>query len=98
MCMILGFFFFWHLLQTLKMEKGKARRNEFLLTAAFMYMIWWLLLKASSATSTSSLLLAGVTVLLLGLRSVNKRLIGVYVLLTVATLVVAQLGFGIFKR
>ncbi len=98
MCMILGFFFFWHLLQTLKTEKSKARRNELLLIAAFLYMIWWLLSRAGSATSTSSLLIAGLIVVLLGLRSVNKRLIGVYVLLTVVTLVVAQLGFGIFQR
>src|SRR5438876_6783283 len=46
-CMILGFFFFWHLLQTLKTEKGKARRNELRLTVGFLIMISWLLAKAS---------------------------------------------------
>jgi exopolysaccharide production protein ExoQ len=97
-CMILGFFLFWHLLQVLKMEKSKARRNEFLLTATFLCMICWLLSKAGSATSDFSLLIAGSIVLALGLRSVNKRAIGVYAILTIAVLVAGELTFGIFGR
>src|SRR5947207_903610 len=42
-CFILGLFFFWHLLQTLKTERSKIRRNELLLTLGFLYMIWWLI-------------------------------------------------------
>jgi exopolysaccharide production protein ExoQ len=97
-CMILGFFFFWHLLQVLKTEKSKARRNELLLTTAFMYMIWWLLSKAGSATSLLSLLISALTVMLLGLRSINKKFIGVYTLLVVITLAVAESTFGIFEH
>jgi O-antigen ligase len=96
MCMILGFFFFWYLLQILKTKKNKARRNELLLVAAFIYMIWWLQLKASCATSLFSLLLGVLIVMLLGLRVVNKRLIGLYVLLAVFALLMAELTFGIF--
>jgi exopolysaccharide production protein ExoQ len=95
-CMILGFFFFWYLLQILKTEKSKARRNELLLIAGFIYMIWWLLSKASSATSLLSLLTGVLTAVLLGLRLVNKRLIGTYALLVVVTLAVAELVFGIY--
>jgi O-antigen ligase len=96
MCMILGFFFFWHLLQTLRTEKSRARRNELFLIGGFLYMIWWLLSGADSATSLMSLLLGMLIVALLGLRSVNKRLISLYLLLAVVTLVVGELTLGIF--
>jgi len=98
MCMILGLFFFWHLLQTLKYDKSKARRNELLLIGGFLYMIWWLLFKADSSTSLMSLVVGMLIVALLGLRSLNKRLIGLYLLLAVVTLVVGELAFGIFGR
>lgn len=55
-------------------------------------------MKAGSATSDFSLLIAGLIVLALGLRSVNKRSIGVYVLLAIAMLVAGELTFGIFGR
>lgn len=96
MCMILGFFFFWYLLQILKTEKNKARRNELLLVAGFICMIWWLMSKAHSATSSMSLLLGMSIVALLGPRFVNKRLISLYVTLAISGLVVTQLTFGIF--
>ena len=98
MCMILGFFFFWHLLQILKTEKSKARRNELFLIAGFIFMIWWLMSKARSATSLMSLLVGILVVALLGLRCVNKRLISLYVVPTIIALVAAQLTFGIFEH
>jgi exopolysaccharide production protein ExoQ len=96
MCMILGLFFFWHLLQTLRTEKSRARRNELLLIGGFLCMIWWLLFKADSATSLISLLVGMLIVALLGLRFVNKRLIGLYVIFAIIGLVMAQLTTGIF--
>ena len=98
MCMILGLFFFWYLLKTLKTEKSKARRNELLLIGGLLYMIWWLLLKADSSTSLMSLLVGMLIVALLGLRCVNKRLISLYLLLAVVTLVAGELTVGIFGR
>jgi exopolysaccharide production protein ExoQ len=98
MCMILGFFFFWHLLQTFKKEKSRARRNELWLIGGFLFMIWWLLSKADSATSLMSLLIGVLVVALLGLRSVNKRLIDLYVISTIIALVGAQLTIGIFDH
>ena len=95
-CMILGFFFFWHLLQTLKTEKSRARRNELLLIGGFLYMIWWLLSKAHSATSLFALLIGALVMGLLGLRLVNKRLIGFYTLVAVIMFLVAEPMFGIF--
>jgi exopolysaccharide production protein ExoQ len=95
-CLILGFFFFWHLLQTWKTEQSKGRRNELLLTAGFLIMIWWLFSMAHSSTSLMSLLLGVLTVALLGLRFVNKRFIGTYLVIGVLALVVADFAFGIY--
>jgi len=95
-CFVLGLFLFWHLLRTLKGERSKARRNELLLTLGFLYMIWWLLWKANSQTSLISLLIGMATIVLLDLRFVNKRLIGMYVLLVLVALTVEELVFGIY--
>jgi exopolysaccharide production protein ExoQ len=98
MCMILGFFFFWYLLQIVKTQKSKARRNELLLIAGFICMTWWLLSKASSATSLFSLLIGGLVVTFLGLRVVNKRLVGFYGLLAVTMFLAVELMFGVFGQ
>lgn len=97
-CLILGFFFFWHLLQTWRTERGKARRNELLLVAATLVGIWWLLSGAQSSTSFMSLLLGMLTVVLVGLRFVNKRLIGTYVVITVLAIAAAESTIGIYDR
>jgi exopolysaccharide production protein ExoQ len=97
-CLILGFFFFWYLLKTLKCKKGKIRRNELIFCAVFLCMIGWLLKVAQSSTSTVSLAAAVATVLFLGLRFVNKRLIGFYVVAGIIVILLAQGGFGIFDR
>jgi exopolysaccharide production protein ExoQ len=52
--------------------------------------------KARSATSLMSLLVGMLIVALLGHRFVNKRLIGLYVILAIIGLVIAQFTFGIF--
>jgi O-antigen ligase len=96
--MILGFFFFWYLLQTLRAEKSRARRNELWLIGGLLYMIWWLLSKAHSATSLMCLLIGMVIVVLLGMRFVNKRLISLYGLLAVIMFLAGELTFGIYER
>jgi exopolysaccharide production protein ExoQ len=93
-CLIVGFFFFWHLLQTWPTEKGVARRNELLLTVGFLLAICWLLRVAESSTATMTLIVSALTVVLLGRRFVNKRLIGAYVLAGVMILLVAEAAFG----
>jgi exopolysaccharide production protein ExoQ len=94
-CLILGFFFFWHLLQVWRTEKGDARRNEILLTVGFLIGIWWLLRAADSSTATMTLIIGVLTVLLLGRRFVNRRLIGAYVLAGAVTYFLAEVTFGI---
>jgi exopolysaccharide production protein ExoQ len=97
-CMLLGLFFFWWLLQIWRAPKSKDRRNELYLIGGLLVMIGWLFWKAHSATSALSLLIAVTVILLLGRRWVNKKLIGTYVILAVVVLVVAELTFGIFER
>jgi exopolysaccharide production protein ExoQ len=97
-CMVLGSFFFWYLLQIWRAPKGKQRRQELYLIALLLFMVVWLLRQAHSATSTLSLLIAMGIILLLGRRWVNKRLIGTYVVLAVIVLALGELTFGIFER
>src|SRR5215831_1983404 len=97
-CFILGLFFFWHLLQIWRTPRSKARRNELLLTLGFLYMISWLIWKANSQTSFLSLLIGMLTIMLVDLPFINKRLIGVYALVVVVMLTVMELVFGIYSQ
>lgn len=96
-CLILGFFFFWHLLQTWRTERGRVRRNELLLTGAFLVMIWWLFSVAHSSTSLGSLIVGILTLLLVGMRSVNKRFVGAYIVVGIVLFAVAESTFGILQ-
>ncbi len=96
LCLILGSYFFWHLIQTFREKKSRARRNQLFITGFFTFMIGYLLRKAHSATSTISLMLAASIMVGLGLRLVNKKLIGLYAAGGVILLFAAQLTFDIF--
>src|SRR6266508_2672577 len=67
-CLILGFFFFWHLLQTRALERGTLRRNELFLTGGCLLAIWWLFSMAHSSTALVSFFVGVLVVLILGLR------------------------------
>ena len=96
-CLILGFFFVWHLLQTWSLEPGKARRNELFLTGGFLLGIWWLLSMAQSSTSLVSLFIGVLIVAVVGLRFVNRRLIGTQIAVTAIVCILAQSIFGVWK-
>src|SRR6266480_891411 len=96
-CMVMGYFFFWRLLQVLRQKRGKHRRDELLLIGGFLLMVGYLLRKAHSMTPTLSLLIGLLVMLVVGLRFVQKQIIGVYIALAAVTLVVAELSFGIFE-
>ena len=98
LCLYFLLFLLWHLLRVLKQEKGVSRRNEIRLIGVLMLMALYCLGKAHSATSSLSFLLGASTVLLLGLRIVNKRAIGVYLATAVILLVAAQMTVGLFDR
>lgn len=97
-CLVLGFFFFNHLLRTWRADRTITRRNEILLTLGLLVMVGWLFQKAHSATSFLSFLVAVMVVLLVGRQWVNKRLIGTYAIAALIGLGAAQLTFGIFER
>lgn len=94
-CLVLGLFFFWHALQVWRSERGNAKREELRLTAGILLLIGYCLWKAHSATSGIALVVGALVVVVLGLRFVNKRYIGVYALAGVLVLVSAQLTFDI---
>jgi exopolysaccharide production protein ExoQ len=94
-CLILGYFFFWYLLQTWRNERSRWRRNELWLIAGFSFGIWWLFTQAHSATSTISLIVGILVLLFVGLRRINKNFIGTYMLAALVLLVVAEMMFGL---
>ena len=94
-CLILGFFFFWYLLQTWRTERNTQRRNELRLIAGFLIGILYLLRLSHSATSTICLLLAILIVVFVGIRPTIKNFIGTYTLAGLVLLIAAELEFGI---
>jgi exopolysaccharide production protein ExoQ len=95
LCMVLGTFFFVHLLRTRKLEQTTARRNELILTAGFIWMIWWCMIQAQSSTALMGLIIAMLVVVVLGLPMVSRRFVGVYVLAGIALIAIAEVGFGL---
>jgi exopolysaccharide production protein ExoQ len=94
-CLILGFFFFWYLLQTWRSERNTERRNELWLIAGFLIGIWWLFSKAHSATSSVSLFMAILMVVFVGNRFINKNFIGTYMLAALVLIGAAEQLFGV---
>src|SRR6266446_788333 len=94
LCLLLGFFFVWHLLTSLRREKTRERRNELVLCRAFLWMIGWLLSMADSATSVMALAVGISTALFLGLRFVDKRHVTAYLVAALLALGSAELIFG----
>ena len=97
-CLIFGFFFFWHLLQTWHTERSTQRRNELRLIGGFLIGILWLLRQAHSANPTIGLFLAILIVLFVGMRSTIKNFIGTYMLAAVVLFAVAEVTFGLSGR
>jgi O-antigen ligase len=94
-CLILGFFFFWYLLQIWQAERSNWRRNELRLIVGLLIGIWWLLSRAHSATSFLCLIVGILMLMFMGIRSINKNFIGTYMLAALVILAAAELAFGI---
>src|SRR5437667_9132213 len=71
--LILGYFFFWYLLQTWQREGSTWRRNELWLIAGFLIGIYWLFSQAQSATSVTCLVVGILIVVFVGSRRINKN-------------------------
>lgn len=96
-CMIFVLFFFWNLLQALQIKNRKTRRDELIVSIVFLGLLCWLLKLSSSATSLGCAGIGMITIWLLGRRFVNKRLIGIYVVVAVLAFSVAEPLFGIYS-
>jgi exopolysaccharide production protein ExoQ len=97
-CLVLGYFLIWHFMRTWRTEKGKARKHELRLLFVLLFMVAYLLRKSHDATASLCLPMATTILFVTGRRWLNKKLIGVYVLVALAGLGLAQLTFGIFTR
>ena len=96
LCLILGLFFMWYFLQVWRMEKNKSRRNEIFLVGGLLLMIGYCLRKAHSSTAVLSVLLGAMVMIFLSLRFVNKKVIGVYAVVGIAVVVIAQMTFDVY--
>jgi exopolysaccharide production protein ExoQ len=94
-CLVLGFFFFCHFLQTWKTERDTRRRNELRLIVGTLIGVWWLLSRAHSATSTICLFVGILMVVFISFRFVNKNFIGTYMLAALVLIAAAELTFGL---
>ena len=97
-CFVLGYFLVWHFMRTWRTEKGKARKHELRLLFVLLLMAAYLLRKSHDATASLCLLIATTILFVTGRRWWNKKLIGVYVLIVLVGLGLAQLTFGVFTR
>lgn len=96
-CFILGLFFAWHLLQVLKWEKSRERRNEIIFCGGFLAGIVWLLYMAHSSSPIAALGLALGVLFFLGLKSVNHYRLGTYLFVGVLGFVIAEYFFSIIE-
>ena len=97
-CMIIGIFFFWNALYAFHHQKRKARIIELLLSAGFLLMTLWLLKMSSSATSLVTTVLGMVVIGWLGLPFVNKRRIGLYLIVGAFAFMAANSFFGVYEN
>jgi exopolysaccharide production protein ExoQ len=96
-CMIFGLFFFWNTLEALQMKDRKARRAELIVSLGLIVAIGWLLHMSSSATSFVCAAIGMIMVWVVGLRLINKRLIGTYLMVGILLLAAAESIFGIYS-
>jgi O-antigen ligase len=96
-CFILALFYVWHLLRVWKQDPGKERKWELIYTGFMLAWLTWLLYMAHSSTSIGVLILALSLMGFVSLKFVNRRQIGIYLLVIVAILGVAEVAFDLHK-
>jgi exopolysaccharide production protein ExoQ len=95
-CLIFGIFLFWNTLQALKIQNRRARLKELILNGGFFALNCWLLMQASSATSFAMMILGIVVIWFIGLRFVNKRYVGAYLVTAVLLFAALEPFLGIY--
>lgn len=97
-CMIFGLFFVWNLIGARRIDSRRAARQEVILSVGFLCMIGWLLTMSDSKTSLVAFVLGTATMLVFGLRVVNRRYIGVYIMVAVLVAIVAEVAFDVYAN
>jgi exopolysaccharide production protein ExoQ len=95
LCIIFGMFFFWNLVTPQPGLDRKSRRRDVLVSVGFLGMIAWLLHASNSATSIVVTVIGVITIALLGLRALNKRFVGVYLMIAVIVVGLAEYLFDV---
>lgn len=97
-CMVLGLFFFWNLLTMWKSPDRVRMRGEIILSIGFLIMIAWLLKLADSATSLTLLTGGSVALVAMGFRFINRKHIGVYIVVFIAVAAIANQLFDLYDN
>jgi len=96
-CFVLSLFFVWHFLRVRRLEKGRERTTELFLCLVFLGSLGWLLYTAHSSTPIGALGLALVMLWFLGLKFVDRRQLGGYLVAVIAVCAVAEFAFDLHK-
>ena len=94
-CFILGMFYVWHFMRVWQTEKGPVRKRELILCGIFLLLIGWLLFMAHSSTSIGGFIIALVVMFFVGLKFLDLRRMGFYLVTIAVVLVLAEVFFGI---
>jgi exopolysaccharide production protein ExoQ len=95
-CLIFGLFLIWYWLQVWRRPKDIDRRRELMLISGLLLTVAYCLRKSHSSTSILSMLIAGIIMMSLGFKFVNKKIIGIYALALIAVLGLAQITFDVY--
>ncbi len=96
LCMMFFIFFFWNLLTVRRIQEWGARQEEYILSIGFLCMSAWLLHMADSASSLAALLIGVLTISVIGMRIVNKRFLGTYLIVGALVAIGLQSSFDIY--
>jgi exopolysaccharide production protein ExoQ len=95
LCIIFGIFFFWNLVTRQPGLDRQSRRMDVLISLGFFGITMWLLQASNSATSIAVTTIGVITIGVLGLRALNKRFIGLYLMVAVVGAGLAEYLFDI---
>jgi O-antigen ligase len=96
-CMVFGLFFFWNMLSAGRLESKSRKREEAVLSIAFLWMAWWLLSMANSATSLACIMIGAATMVAVSTPLVSKKFIGTQLVTVMLVLVGAEALFGFYS-
>lgn len=97
-CMVLGIFFVWTVLNRNKGSNSSSIRERTFVSIMFLVMIVYLLGIADSATSIATLTIGVLTLLGLGSRLVSRRHFGSFLIILTATLLTMEFSFDIYNN